>query len=426
MKVFLFLGVTLLFKLALADHHEKDQKYDNDHNDRKDSLHKKEEHHSNEHNHHHNESMPCHKIAPYNSKFSFDLYRQVALDHPYENIVFSPVSVSTAFAFLSLGAKAQTRSQIIEGIGFNTSEISEQEMHEGFHQLLVFLNDVDRELQLSGGNALFISQEHKTLQTFLDEAKKLYQSEAFSTDFKNNEEAKNQINSYVEKKTHGKIAHMLDSVDQDIVLVLINYIYFKGKWEKPFSEEMTIEMDFHVNAKTTVKVPFMRRTGMYKVAFTKEAIVVSIPYEGDADALFILPKKGKLPKIEQNFNEETIKKWKKSMEMQCVEIFLPKFNISGNINLKETLSKMGIVDVFSDNADLSGITGEAKLKVSKAFHKAVLTIDEKGTEAGGSTALEATPRSTPNVIFNNHFIFSLYDYKTKSVLFSGRVFNPQK
>ncbi|XP_069601768.1 alpha-1-antitrypsin-like [Ranitomeya imitator] len=439
MRALLLLGVALLCTLAFADHHkgkhkhDKDDHYDKDDHDNKDDHdhkddhHKKGRHHGKKHHHHHNESMPCHKIAQYNSKFSFDLYRQVALDHPSENIVFSPVSISTAFAFLSLGAKAQTHSQIIEGIGFNTSEISEQEIHEGFHHLLHLLNDVDRELQLSGGNALFISQEHKILQTFLDQAKKLYHSEAFSTDFKNTEEAKNKINSYVEKNTHGKIADLLDSVDKDAIFVLINFIYFRGKWEKPFAEESTKEGDFHVNKNTTVKVPFMSRTGMYKVAFTDEAIVVSIPYKGDANALFILPNEGKLSEIEQNFDKEIIIKWKNSMQRRVVDLFLPKFSITGNLNLKETLNKLGVVDVFSDIADLSGITGDANVKISKAVHKAVLSVDERGTEAAGTTALEAIPMMLPpRVHFNHPFIFTLYDYKTKSILFAGRVFNPQK
>ncbi|XP_073493595.1 alpha-1-antitrypsin-like [Phyllobates terribilis] len=425
MRVFLFLGVALLFTLALADHHEGDHLEMDDHHDHKDNHHKKGEHLVKEHHHQHNESMPCHKIAQYNSKFSFDLYRQVALDHPSENIVFSPVSISTAFAFMSLGAKAQTLSQIIEGIGFNTTEISEQEIHEGFHHLLVLLNDVNRELKLSGGNALFISQEHKILQTFLDEAKKLYHSEAFSTDFKNSEEAKNQINSYVEKNTHGKISELLDSVDRDAIFVLINYIYFKAKWENPFDMEYTKEGDFHVNENKTVKVSFMRRIGFYKVAITDEATVVSISYKGDAGALFILPEKGKLSEMEQNLNTISIYKFKNSLHSRFVDLQFPKFSITGTVNLKETLSKMGIVDVFSDNADLSDITGGANVKISKAVHKAVLNVNEHGTEAAGATALEGTFMMLPtSVKYNRPFIFTVYDLKAKSVLFTGRVFNP--
>ncbi|KAG9481836.1 alpha-1-antitrypsin-like [Eleutherodactylus coqui] len=427
MKVLLILGVALLFTLTFAHHqeghHGNDDNDEHDHHDHKDSHHKKGEHHDKKH--HHNESLACHKIAQYNAKFSFDLYRQVALDHPSENIVFSPYSISTAFTFLSLGAKDRTRSQIIEGFGFNTSEISEQEIHEGFHHLLDLLNKADRELKLSTGNALFISKEQKILQTFLDEAKRLYHSEAFSTDFKNTDEAKKQINSYVEKQTHGKIAELLDSVDQDAMLVLINCIYFRGKWEKPFDEKWTKEGDFHVNENKTVKVPFMVRTGMYNAAFTDEASVVSIPYKGDASALFILPNKGKLSEVEQNLNPEAIRKLQNAMHIGLLDVVLPRFSASGTLSLKDTLSKMGITDVFSDNADLSGITGEANMKVSKVVHKAVLSVDEKGTEAAGATAVEAIPMSLPpRMEFNSPFFMFVLDHKTKSLLFSARIVNP--
>ncbi|XP_073434174.1 alpha-1-antitrypsin-like [Dendrobates tinctorius] len=427
MRFLLFLGVSLFFTLAFADHHEGDHKHNNDHHDHKDGHIKNGENQGKEHHQHHNKSMLGIKVAQYNSKFSFDLYRQVALEHPSENIICSPVSISIAFAVLSLGAKAQTHSQIIDGLNFNISEISEREIHEGFHHLLDLLNNAHSELQLSGGNALFISKEYKILQTFLEESKKLYYSEAFPTDFKNEGEAKNQINSYVEKSTHGKIAELLDCVDQDTIMVLINYIYFRGNWKKTFEEDWTEEGDFHVSENTTVKVPFMTRIGAYDVAFTDEATVISIPYERDANALFILPKTGKLPEIEQKFNKETIQKWKKLMNRRVVDLFLPRFNISSTINLKETLSKMGVVDVFSNNADLSGITGDANIKISKAIHKALLRVDEKGTEAAAATVVEVVPETTHSVVkFDQPFIFSLYDYKSKSILFMGRVLNPQK
>ncbi|XP_069805990.1 alpha-1-antitrypsin-like isoform X2 [Dendropsophus ebraccatus] len=423
MRIVLILGVALLFTLAFADHEEGHHKHD--HRDHKDGHHKKGEHHGDEPHLHLNDSLPCHKIMPYNSKFAFALFRQVVQDHPSENIVFSPLSISTAFAFLSLGAKSQTKSQIMGGLGFNTSEISEQEIHDCFQHLLGIMNDAERELQLSSGNALFISKEHNILQLFLDEAQRLYHSEAFSTDFKNTEEAKHQINSYVEKNTQGKIAELLDSVDQDAIFVLINYIYFRGKWEHPFDERLTEEGDFHVNKNTTVKVPFMSRTGMYKVAFTDEGTVVSIPYKGDANALFILPDEGKISQLEQNFNGELMLKWKKTMQRRLVDLFLPKFSVSGTINLKETLSKLGVVDVFSNNANLSGITGKANMKVSKAVHKAALTVDEKGTEAAGSTAFEAVPTMLPpRIIFNRPFKILMYDKET--IFFGAKIVNPQK
>ncbi|MDY0876390.1 serpin family protein, partial [Lactobacillus helveticus] len=80
--------------------------------------------------------------------------------------------------------------------------------------------------------------------------------------------------------------------------------------------------------------------------------------------------------------------------------------ISGTYNLKTLLSSLGITRVFNNDADLSGITEDAPLKLSQAVHKAVLTLDERGTEAAGATVVEAVPMSLPpQVKFDNPFIF---------------------
>nr|7RBW_A Chain A, Biliverdin bindin serpin [Boana punctata]7RBW_B Chain B, Biliverdin bindin serpin [Boana punctata] len=367
------------------------------------------------------------KPALNNINFAFKMYRQLARDHPTENIVISPVSISSALALLSLGAKGHTHSQIVERLGYNTSEIPEQQIHESFHKQLDVVDDKDRDLEFEHGNALFTCKEHKIHQTFLDDAKKFYHSEVIPTDFKNTEEAKNQINSYVEKSTHGKITNILDSVDQDAMIALINFIYLRANWQHPFDEKLTKEGDFHVDKDTTVKVPFMRRRGIYKMAYTDDIIMVTIPYNGSVEMFLAMTKMGKLSELEQNLNRERSLKWREIMQYQLIDLSLPKLSVSGILNLKETLSKLGIVDVFSNHADLSGITDESHLKVSKAIHKAMMSFDEHGTEAAPATAAEADPLMLPpHFKFDYPFIFRVQDLKTKNPLLVGRIANPQK
>ncbi|XP_034509024.1 alpha-1-antiproteinase [Ailuropoda melanoleuca] len=100
-------------------------------------------------------------------------------------------------------------------------------------------------------------------------------------------------------------------------------------------------------------------------------------------------------------------------------------SISGTYDLKTVLSKMGITKVFSNEAELSGITEKEPLMLSKGLHKAVLTVDEKGTEAAGTTVLEAIPMSMPPVVdFSSPFLVIIYDRNTKSPLFVGKVVDP--
>ncbi|XP_068108502.1 alpha-1-antiproteinase-like [Hyperolius riggenbachi] len=372
------------------------------------------------------------KLAAVNLKFACEIFRQVTADHPSENVVISPISISTAMALLSLGARGKTHDQIIKGIGFNISDISVKEIHDGFQHLLDSLNDEERELHVDTENGLFISKAGKIVDKFRDDAKNRYASEGFMVDFQDNEEAKKQINSYVEKKTNGKLTNVLSSVDKDAALVLVNYNYFRGQWEVPFEEEYTSERDFHVSDKVTMKVPFMSRTGPHQVAFLGDAAVVNLSYKGNASALFILPKDGKMMEVERNVLN-TMRGFEKRNKIMVVDLQIPKFSLTGILDLKYVLAKFGIVDAFSNSADFSGITGAPDLKVSNVIHIAKISIDEKESksirraEPAATKVVDAIPMSQPPTItFIRPFVVAVYDEIRKVLLFVGKCFNPEK
>ncbi|GAB1297748.1 Alpha-1-antitrypsin 1-2 [Apodemus speciosus] len=350
----------------------------------------------------------CHKIAPNLADFAFSLYRELVHQSNTSNIFFSPVSIATAFAMLSLGSKGDTHTQILEGLEFNLTQVPEDGIHKAFHHLLQTLNRPDNELQLNTGNGLFVSNKLKLVEKFMEEVKNHYHSEAFSVNFEDSEEAKKAINDFVEKGTHGKIVDMVKDLDKDTVFALANYIFFRGKWQKPFDPEYTKEADFHVDKSTTVKVPMMNRLGMFDVHHcnTLSSWVLLMDYLGNATAIFFLPDEGKMQHLEQTLSKELISQFLLKRHTRSASLHFPKLSISGTYDLKTVLSPLGITQVFNNGADLSGITEDAPLKLSKAVHKAVLTIDERGTEAAGATVFEAIPMSVPpDVNFDRPFAF---------------------
>uniref|UniRef100_A0A8C4KAJ1 Alpha-1-antitrypsin-like n=1 Tax=Dromaius novaehollandiae TaxID=8790 RepID=A0A8C4KAJ1_DRONO len=307
------------------------------------------------------------KIAPSNAVFAFRFYKQITAEAGDKNVFFSPLSLSAAFAMLSLGARAATRHELHEGLAFNLTEIEEREVHEGFRHLLQLLNDPHRQAQLSMGNALFVDDRLKLLQKFVDDVTNFYDSEAISTNFQNTSEAKKKINDYIEMKTHGKFINLLKNLGSDTVMVLVNYIFFKGYWEQPFSSLLTTDDDFFVDAKKSVKVKMMHRSQAYN-SYRDEKLscwVVEIPYKGNVAALFVLPDEGAMKQVEDALLKETVSSWAKSLEKREIQLHLPKFSISGSYDVKNLLKKMGVMEVFSDQADLSGMTENTLLKVSK-------------------------------------------------------------
>nr|XP_060612107.1 serine protease inhibitor 2.1-like [Anolis sagrei ordinatus] len=363
------------------------------------------------------------KIVPSNADFAFKFFHQVVSENAGKNVVFSPMSLSTAFALVSMGAKGATLNQLFSALGFNQTEISEQEIHEGFHYLLHSLNLPRLETDLRIGNALFPHDKMKVLQKFLDDAKHYYQADIFPTNFSNATEAEVLINSYIENKT--QIKDVIRGLQPETLMVLVNYIFLKAYWKNPFNVASTQEDDFFVDEQTTVKVPMMNKDTYFKAYYDKDlsCMVVELPYKGDVSALFILPDRGKLKLVEDALGKDVLNKWKKSMREQRIDLFLPRFSIDSKYNVKEVLQRLGVTDVFENYADLSRITGEPELKVSKAIHKAHLNVYENGTEAAAVTVIEFVLTSMPPTVkFNTPFLAIIS--QEENMLFMAAINNP--
>ncbi len=88
---------------------------------------------------------------------------------------------------------------------------------------------------------------------------------------------------------------------------------------------------------------------------------------------------------------------------------------------------MGMRDVFSDGADLSGMAAQP-LKLDAVVHKARIVVDEEGTVAAAASAAIAPPSAAPPQLVelrvDRPFIFLIRDVKTGIILFIGHVMDP--
>ncbi|KFV20386.1 Alpha-1-antichymotrypsin, partial [Tauraco erythrolophus] len=361
--------------------------------------------------------------------FVFRFYKQAVSKEADKNVFFSPMSISTAFAMLAVGAKSTTLSQIFEGLGFDgLTETHIHDIHESFRKVLGVLNCTDVNITLNIGNVLFTAIGYEPQETFLQNTKQFYDAEFFSSDFHKPKEAEKQINKYVEKKTKGKIPELIGHLDPSTVLVLVNYIYFKAAWEKSFDPLRTYEDDFFVNKNASVRVNMMQRDSNYGSYYDKDLSceVIELPYQGTARALLILPDDGKMKQVEEALSKETVCKWDNKLVTRRLDLQLPKISISASYDVKKLFKEMGVTEVFSSNADLSGISGSRNLQVSQAIHKALLEVDEAGTEAAGATAIILTRvlRPSDTIKFNRPFIILISDKATGTTLFMGKIVDP--
>ncbi|XP_037066697.1 serine protease inhibitor A3M-like, partial [Peromyscus leucopus] len=206
-----------------------------------------------------------------------------------------------------------------------------------------------------------------------------------------------------------------------------------GKWKRIFEPHFTFESDFYLDKKRSVEVPMMHLKSLTTPYFQDEDLscsVVELKYTGNASALFILPDEGRMQQVEASLQPETLRKWEDSMRTRKIDdLYMPKFYIATDYNLKKILPHLGINEVFSSQADLSGITEAKDLRVSQVIHKSVLNMAETGTEANATTGWSpvgsALILNPLRVYFNGPFMMIVSDTNTQTPLFMAKVTNPK-
>ena len=206
----------------------------------------------------------------------------------------------------------------------------------------------------------------------------------------------------------------------------MNAIYFKADWNKKFSVKKTRDHEFFVTPDKEIQIPTMYSKIKCNITFSDKlkSDVLELAYKGEKLGMVVI-----LPQLEQTTLADVETKLTAEILSSLqfyeteVNVFLPKFKMELLYSLKENLKNLGINDLFSSSADLSGMDGSRNLHVSSVVHKAFIDVNEEGSEAAAATALIATFRAMPMVHefkANHPFLFLIRDMETKIVLFMGR------
>ncbi|KAM6101001.1 uncharacterized protein LJ206_004157 [Theristicus caerulescens] len=371
-----------------------------------------------------------------NSRFALDLLGRFNETNPAGNVFFSPVSVSAALAMVLLGAKGNTEAQVLKTLHFDKVE----DIHSRFQTLTMDINRSNAPYLLRLGNRLFGEKSYSFLPDFLTNTQKLYGADLATVDFLHAcDEARKEINQWVEQKTEGKIPNLLSegSVDSMTRLVLVNAIYFKGNWAEKFEEANTTDMPFRLNKNERKTVKMMYQKNKFRFGYIPEVKmrVLELPYDGrELSMIILLPDDIEddstgLQKLEKQLTLEKLQEWTcpEHLYSTDVHVHLPKFKLEESYDLKSDLAAMGLLDVFdSGKADLSGMSGARDLFLSKIVHKAFVEVNEEGTEAAAATAGIAMLCMVMEEDFNadHPFLFFIRHNPTQSILFFGRYASP--
>jgi len=378
-------------------------------------------------------------VTDANNLFSASLYRQLAAGDATGNIFFSPFSISSALAITYEGANGTTADEIRSVFFFPANQTV---MRNGYAAENAAINAGDAGYTLSTANALWAEKTYVFLPAYTATAEKYYGANTTNLDFVNQPEASRQtINSWVAGQTNNKILDLLPpgSIDSLTRLVITNAVYFKGTWEKQFDANLTADAPFTTPDGSEVTVKMMQRTdedATFPYAANADIQMLSLPYTAkDGKGLsmvILLPRNNNLSAAVPYLDPANLSALEQNASTRQVKVYIPKFKIETQYSLPGTLSTMGMPTAFTSNADFSGMDGKTDLYISDVVHKAYIEVNEEGTEAAAATAvimktMAAAPgREVPVPVFkaDHPFLFVIQDNNTGTVLFTGRITNP--
>ncbi|XP_069814211.1 serpin B4-like [Dendropsophus ebraccatus] len=388
------------------------------------------------------------------NQFSFDLSKELGSSERDKNIAVSPLSTSAVLSLVLLGSRGATATQIKKVLHLPETPTSLQEerrgfgklcgkrmkkeevddVHNHFHELLSQLKSPQSGSVLTIANAAFTQLNFPLSEDYLKSAETLYQAKLEAVDFQD-DKTRQDINSWVEKQTEGKIKDLFpeDSLDTSASLVLVNAVYFKGQWKKKFKEENTRNAPFFLTKDSEISVPMMSQREKFNFGIIEEidAQIIELPYgTGDLCMFIVLPNEiDGLQKVEEQITSESLMEWTNSKFLTSTKLHvqIPRFKIELSYNLAQYLTNMGMVDAFSQQkANLSGISNIG-LYVSQVVHKCFIDVNEEGTEAAAATGAVIIPKSLlqPNTFIVNHpFLCFIKHIATDTIIFHVKVYSP--
>jgi serpin B len=361
------------------------------------------------------------------NSFALDIFKKVTENSDVsENIIISPLSISSALSMTLNGANGATRDAMLTALRMNglTPDI----INDSYKGLTEALLNVDTRVLISIANSVWTENNFVVKKPFVDILTQYYNAESKSFDILD-PLAPTQINSWIESKTNGLIKNMIDQLDPSTVMLLINAIYFKGKWNSQFDKDNTVQGIFHKPDGSTATVPMMKQTSDYKIYAGDGFTLAELPYgQGNFVMDVILPAdnngiKSLIPLITDN----SFSGWLNQMVKRKTELSFPRFKYGYKKELKDILSDMGMGIAFTDNADFSNIS-DISLMISFVKHQAFIETNEEGTEAAAATVVGIIATSVPAGPFvlnvDHSFLYIIRETTTNSIIFMGTVADP--
>nr|BAL72192.1 serine protease inhibitor [Hydropsyche angustipennis]BAL72194.1 serine proteinase inhibitor [Hydropsyche angustipennis] len=359
------------------------------------------------------------------NRFTNKLYRVVTIANPSENVIMSPFSVHSLLSMLTLGTRSHTEIELLKALGYRDITY----LTESYRNVLPLLKTINGAV-INMASKIYAAYDLKLNSQFLISAQEVFSASASNIDFNDNKAASATINGWVETQTNNKITDLIPPsvIDPNTKMVLVNAIYFKGLWKKPFDPKRTLDVKFTTitGSEEDIQMMYQEDKFLYGSFPDLRAQVVELYYEQqDVSMVIVLPDDANnFSNVEKTLSTKNIfSDLLNEMSFEKIYLGVPKFKIELTLDLTESLPHVGITSIFNSNADLSGLLKNVRnLAVTDAIHKAFIEVDEFGTTAAAATAVVVGVTATryPVFICDRPFIFYIIEKQLGKILFVGK------
>jgi serine protease inhibitor len=362
------------------------------------------------------------KLIGAGNAFAFDLLREINTSQRSENVFISPLSASMALGMTMNGANGTTFDAMRSALRLGTA--SREDINEGYRSLITLLRGLDKATDFRIANSIWYEKTFPFHASFISESQNFFDARVSALDFADPGSV-NTINSWVNEATNKKIPTIIETIDDDMVMYLINAIYFKGTWRNQFDKSKTANAPFFALDGSSASVPLMTQTSSIGVATGGNYTAVDLPYGNSAFSMtVVLPQKG--TDINAFAEAMTLEKWQAlaaTFNVRETTLFLPRFTLEWKRKLNPDLEKLGMGTAFQEGfADFTRMSPEGnRLIIDEVIQKTFVEVNEEGTEAAAVTSVGVGVTSAPAPIrVDRPFMFAIREKLSGTILFVGK------
>jgi serpin B len=367
------------------------------------------------------------RLVETGNKFGFKLFREIVRQEQNKNIFVSPLSVSMALGMTYNGANDSTETAMRQTLEFG--DMTLEEINSSYKSLIEFLTQLDPKVKFQLANSIWYRQECTFEAEFINLNQTYFNAVVRGLNFSDPNAAKT-INDWVDQNTQGKIKGIVDDpIARDIVMFLINAIYFKGIWTYQFDPQETRDDQFNVPDGSKKPCKMMHLTADLPYFANAQFQAVDLPYgDGDFSMTILLPNsQTSIDSLVAVFNQANWPLWTKNFATHAGNLALPKFLLECDLLLNEVLKALGMEIAFSDQADFARMDKQGGLFISKVKHKTFVEVNEEGTEAAAVTSVEMGRTSAGGgfvMRVDRPFFFVIRENHSGTMLFVGKIVDP--